>query len=421
MSTASRSDSVGGGRETGGPDLVTRAQLVLLARTLDVPVERLEHLGRLGAEQLHELQQRMARVLFDDHSVTFGRLSKLVPIIPLSISIPLVQRVVPPMMGGRAAGAVGIEHPKKAAEALRMLDPKYAADCAPYIDPQTVGRLADVAPPEPVVQVANELMRRKDYVTAGPFLGFATTQLVRAIEAGVPDDEGLILAAAYAYSGRNISAIVRQLLTGPLDRIPHMLATVLAGSTELRLAAVSVFARCDEDVIEALGDILLDIGSPEAITELVATFIEHGAIKDMLRFTAYLSPSALDTLAANPITADSAALVAALAGQRDPILWRGLLDLVERTDVEIQRRIGTQLLELPESTLTAIPGIATEGRLWSTLLRILSVADADTQARLGELWAELPADDRTDIQGRARDLGLATRLAALTVTLDIYG
>ncbi|MEV6339456.1 hypothetical protein AB0M12_32660 [Nocardia vinacea] len=425
MSTASRSDSMGGGgRETGGPDLVTRAQLVLLARTLHVPAERLAHLEKLGAEQLHELQQSMARALFDDHSATFGRLSKLVPIIPLNISIPLVQRVVPPMMGGRAAGAVGIEHPKKAAEALGMLDPKYAADCAPYIDPRTVGRLAAIAPPEPVVRVANELMRRKDYVTAGPFLGFATTQLVRAIEAGVPDDEGLILAAAYAYSGSNISAIVRQLLSGPLDRIPHILDTVLAGSTELRLAAVSVFARCDEDVIEALGDILLDIGPPGAITELAATFIEHGAINDMLHFTAYLSPSALDTLAANPITADPAAmaaLVAALAGQSDPILWRGLLDLVERTDAEIQRRIGTQLLELPESTVTAIPGIATKGRLWSTLLRVLAVADTDTQVRLGELWAKLPADNRTDIQGRARDLGLATRLATLTVTLDIYG
>ncbi|MEV5834778.1 hypothetical protein [Nocardia sp. NPDC052112] len=405
-------------------DLVTRAQLVLLARTLDVPVERLAHLDRLGADQLHELQQRMARVIFDDHTATFTRLSKLMPIIPLRISIPLVQRVVPPMMGGRAAGAVGIEHPKRAADALRMLDPKYAADCAPYIDPHTVGRLAEVAPPEPVVQVANELMRRKDYVTAGPFLGYATTRLVDAIEAGVPDDEGLILSAAYAYSGPNISAIVRQLLSGPLDRIPHILDTVLAGSTALRLAAVSVFARCDEDVIEALGDILLDIGSPEAIAELVTTFIEHSAINDMLRFTAYLSRSALDTLAANPITADPAvmaALVAALADQTDPIRWRGLLDLVERTDAEIQRRIGTNLLELPESTLTAIPGIATEGRLWSTLLRILAVTDAATQVRLGELWAKLPADDRTDIQCRARDLGLATRLATLTVTLDIYG
>ncbi|MGW4766985.1 hypothetical protein ACWEO2_02945 [Nocardia sp. NPDC004278] len=419
MKSASQSESM-----QGGPDMVTRAQLILLARTLDVPVERLAHLERLGAEQLHELQQRMARVIFDDHAATFKRISMLVPFIPLSISLPLVQRTVPPLMGGRAAGAVGIAHPKRAAEAARMVDPKYAADCAPYIDPHTVGKLAEIAPPEPIVRIANELLRRRDYVTAGPFLGYATTPLIRAIEAGVPDDAGLILSAAYAYSASNISAIVRQLLTGPLDRVPRMLETVLAGSTDLRLAAVSVFARCDEDVLEALGDILLDIGPPEAITDLASTAIEHGASNDLLRFTAYLSPSALDTVAANPITADTramSALVAALAEQTDPILWRGLLNLVERTELDVQRRIGANLLELPESTLAALPAIATTGHLRPTLLRVLAGADTDTQVRFGEIWAELPPDDRDDIERGARELGLATRLATLTVTMHIYG
>ncbi|MET8876685.1 hypothetical protein [Nocardia sp. NPDC004604] len=419
MKSASQSESM-----QGGPDMVTRAQLILLARTLDVPVERLAHLERLGAEQLHELQQRMARVIFDYHAATFKRISMLAPIIPLSISLPLVQRIVPPLMGGRAAGAVGIAHPKRAAEAVGMVDPKYVADCAPYIDPHTVGKLAEIAPTEPIVRIANELLRRRDYVTAGPFLGYATTPLIRAIEAGVPDDAGLILSAAYAYSASNISAIVRQLLTGPLDRVPRMLATVLAGSTDLRLAAVSVFARCDEDVLEALGDILLDIGPPEAITDLASTVIEHGAINDLLRFTAYLSPSALDTVAANPITADTAAmsaLVAALAQQTDPILWRGLLNLVERTELDVQRRIGASLLELPESTLAALPAIATTGHLRPTLLRVLAGVDTDTQVRIGEIWAELPADDRDDIERGARELGLATRLATLTVTMHIYG
>ncbi|WP_433721977.1 hypothetical protein ACQP0C_20140 [Nocardia sp. CA-129566] len=418
MKSASQNESM-----QGVPDLVTRAQLILLARTLDVPVERLTHLERVGAEQLHELQQRMARVIFDDHAATFKRISMLVPIIPLSISLPLVQRIVPPLMGGRAAGAVGIAHPKRAAEAVGMLDPKYAADCAPYIDPHTVGKLAEIAPPEPIVRIANELLRRRDYVTAGPFLGYATTPLIRAIEAGVPDDAGLILSAAYAYSASNISAIVRQLLSGSLDRVPHILATVLAGSTDLRLAAVSVFARCDEDVIEALGDILLDIGAPEAITDLATTLIEHGAIKDLLRFTAYLSPSALDTMAANPITTDNAAmsaLVAALAEQTDPILWRGLLNLVERTELDVQRHIGTSLLELPESTLTALPAIAGKAHLRPTLLRVLAGFDTDTQVRLGEVWAKLPAESRDDIERGARELGVATRLATLTVTLHIY-
>lgn len=149
-------------------DLVTRAQLVLLARTLHVPVERLEHLERLGAQRLDELHQRISGTLFDQHTPVFERISALVPIIPLGVSLPIVQRMVPPTMTGRAAGAVGVQHPRKAIDALLRLSIEYAADCAPYVDPRTVGQLADQAPTGPVIEIVNELLRRHDYITAAP-------------------------------------------------------------------------------------------------------------------------------------------------------------------------------------------------------------------------------------------------------------
>lgn len=405
-------------------EAVTRAQLVLLARTLHVPVERLTHLERLGAAGLHELQQRMASKIFAENAATFARVSALVPVVPLSISIPLVQRIVPPMMAGRAAGAVGVRHPKKAAEAVGMLAVSYAADCAPYLDPRAVGELAEVAPPEPIVAITNELLRRGDYITAGPFLAYATPKLIRAVEQGVPDDEAIIHAAAYAYSGTNVSAIVRQLLTGTSGRIPQMLTTVLAGSAELRLAALSVFARCDGDVIADLGDILFDLADPAAISDLITTVIEGAALPDMLRYTGQLSPSALDILAANPSTGEDAVLgpiVDALRECTEPAQWRGLLNLLERTDEDLQRRIGREISGFAEPTLAALPDIVTTARLWPALLRVLAGTDSDTQVRLGEIWAKLPAEERAAIERRVHDLRLDTRLATLTVTLQIYG
>ncbi|MEV0251580.1 hypothetical protein AB0H76_33680 [Nocardia sp. NPDC050712] len=404
-------------------DLVTNAQLVLLARTLHVPVERLAHLERIGAAALHELQQRMAAVIFAQHAATFERISKLVPVIPLSISIPLVQRLVPPMMTGRAAGAVGVKYPKKAADAVWMLEPGYAADCAPYLDPHTVGQLADVAPPEPIVRITNEVLRRGDYVTAGPFLAYATPALIRAIEAGVADDEGLIRSAAYAYSGENLSGVMRQLLHGRSHRIPQMVATVLDGSAELQLAALSVFARCDSDVVGAVGELMFEFGSTEAITAMLGTVIDAGSIPELLRFAGSLRPSALDSLGANPIVGDDArmsALVAALEGADEPALWRGLLCWIERADFQVQRRIAALITDLTDPTLLAVPGAATEARIWPALLRLLAEADVDTQALLGEVWALLTPSVRADLQRRVSDLRLDSRLATLSVTLDIY-
>ncbi|WP_433726734.1 hypothetical protein ACQP0C_34075 [Nocardia sp. CA-129566] len=406
-------------------DLVTGAQIVLLSRTLHAPVERLAHLERLGSENLHQLQERLAGLIFDQHNETFERISKLVPIIPLRISMPLVQRLVPPMMTGRAAGAVGVDHPKKAAETVAMLAPAYVADCAPYMDPRTVGQLADVAPPEPIVRILNEMLARKDYITAGPFLdAFATPELVLAIEQGVLDDEGLIFSAAYAYSVNGVSAILRQLLAGPRQRAPRMLHTVLTGSTGLQLAALAAFARCDPDLIAAIGDVLFSIGSVELIGNLIATYLRAGAVPELLTFIGHLSPWGLGNLAVNPILGNDAALaglIGGLEGRIESELWRGLFNLIENADAGIQHRAVALLAQLSDAMVAALPGIATDAHFWPLLLRLIAATDVTVRARFEAMWSALPPERRIDLEHRISALGLDIHLApiAAATTLSV--
>lgn len=401
-------------------DPVTRAQIILLARTLHVPPERLAHLERLGAEQLHELQQRMAGVIFARHAEAFSRISKLVPVIPLGISIPLVQRMVPPMMAGRAAGAVGVDHPKKAAEAVALLDTSYAADCAPYLDPTTVGQLADVAPPEPIVRILNELLRRRDYVTAGPFLAYATPRLIAAAEQGVLDDAGLIYSAAYAFSATNVSDILRALLSGGHQRIPRMVHIALTGPSDLLHAALSAFARCDADIIPAIGDIIFTVGSTESISNLIVTAIQVGAVAELLTLTDLLSPQALGLMAANPIMrhdAIPAAIIAALDSNTGSAIWRGLIRLLAHADSTIQRRAAQALAEQPDATVAALPSIATETDLWQMLLQVLAAGDTEVQTRIGATWATLPPERRAGLEWHIHNLDLDGRMAAITAQI----
>ncbi|MEU1426343.1 hypothetical protein ABZ412_04595 [Nocardia sp. NPDC005746] len=401
-------------------DLVTRAQLVLLARTLHVPVERLAHLEHLGPHRLHELQQRMAANLFDQHTPVFERMATLVPIIPLAISLPIVQRLVPPSMTGRAAGAIGVKYPAKAVEALLRLDVGYAADCGPYLDPRTVGQLTDDAPPAPVVAILNELLARRDYITAGPFLAYATPELISAVEQGVPDDEGLIRSAAYAYSSEAISAVMRRLLTGEGRRLPRMLGTVINGSKELRLEALSVFARCAPDVIGAVGDILFEVAPPSAVADLLTTFIAADATEDMLRFVGRLSPHALTRLALNPVLPEIAdALVDAVDGSSDVGVWRGLLEPLARTPDEVRRRAGMRLARLDAATLLTLPALAQAARLWPPLLWVLAATDVDVQSRIGELWATATRLDLDVLERRIADQRLESTLATLTTTIRV--
>lgn len=401
-------------------DLVIRAQLILLARTLHVPVERLAHLETLGPHRLHELQQRMSGKLFDQHTPIFERIARLVPIIPLSISLPIVQRLVPATMTGRAAGAIGVQYPAKAVEALLRMDTSYAADCAPYLDPRTVGQLADDAPPAPVVAIVNELLRRRDHITAGPFLAYATPELVRAVEEGVPDDEGLILSASYAYEASAIDAVVRQLLAGSRQRLPRLLETVINGSKELRLAALSVFTRCSPEVVAEVGDILFDVAPPSAIADLIGTYLSADATADMLRFLGQLGPDALTRLALNPVLADvSEQLIAAVDGSSDLAVWRGVLEPLARTPAEARRRAGARLLRLDPSTLIMLPALAQAARLWAPLLWLLAATDVDVQVHIGELWAASTRLDPEVLERRIADQRLDTLLTTLTTTMRL--
>lgn len=243
---------------------------------------------------------------------------------------------------------------------------------------------------------------------------------MRAVEEGVPDDEGLIRSAAYAYSGESISAIVRQLLSGPGNRVPRLLATVIDGSKELRLAALSVFARCTPDVIAAVGDILFEVAPPSAIADLLTTFLAADATDDLLRFAGQLSPSALTKLAFNPVISESAeTMVAAVDGSSEIALWRGLLEPLARTPAEVRRRAGTQLAALDPSTLIMLPAIAQAARLWAPLLWVLAATDVAAQAHIGELWASSTRLDPEILERRIADQRLDSLLATLTMTLRV--
>ncbi|MGV9414169.1 hypothetical protein ACWDOP_30075 [Nocardia sp. NPDC003693] len=402
-------------------DLLTRAQLTLLSRTLHVPVERLEHLGKLGAARLHELQESTARVMFDRHAAVFSRLTLLVPIVPLSISIPLVQRVVPPVMAGRAAGALGVEHPRKAVEATTLLEPGYAAQAAPFMDPHAVGRLAEIAPAAPVVAIVNEILRRGDYVTAGPFLAYATPELIRAVELGVHDDEGLIRSASYAYSGESISLIVRQLLAGTERRIPRLLGAVVHGSPELRLAALSVFARCDADVAAGIGDALVEVASAAEIEALFRTFLDAGAAPETLRFVGNFGAGAADSIAGNAVFADPAVfetLTTALSDGPEAGAWRGLFTLAGRAD-GAARRVGGTISHFAPATLTGVAATLTTAGLWPELVRVLAAAEPDAQSRIGEVFSALPDADRADLERSLAAAGSDEALTAFTATLRL--
>ncbi|MFC4375499.1 hypothetical protein ACFO5K_15460 [Nocardia halotolerans] len=401
-------------------ELEAQTQLVVLARTLQVPPQHLAPLARLGAAHLSALQQQLLRALHAEHADTFRRITPVVPIFPVGLGVALFERVVPPVLAARFLGAVGIQHPEKCAQALCMVDAVYAADGAPYLDPNVFEQLMRYGRPEPITLIINELLRRRDYLTAARFLSVVNEPLIAALEQTVLDDAGLVYTAAYAYPAHTLSRIVQQLLDGPRRRVPAMLQTVLAGPPSLHHAMLALFCKVEPAVAATLGDIFFGRGSAHEVGRFLLTSVNRNAGPALLTVVGRLNPVALWALSVNPQFADPGvltALIQSVDGRTEPDPWRGLFALSTRLSEPARRHIATTLADLSPTSIAALPAHATDASYWPALLQLLAEAPPPVQTRIADVWSRLPPEWQAGIDRHIRTNRYETRLNIITNAL----
>lgn len=304
-------------------DFLTSSQLGLLARTLHVEPDEIRSLEHLGADALHELRARISDRLFDQHAATFARISRLAPLVPNAVVAKVSELAVPALVAGRAAGALGVDHPGRIEDLLSRLSAGYMADCAPYLDPRALAVLAPRVSGDVLVPAAAELMRRKDYVTTAAFVEFATPELIQALERGLDDDLGLLHTASLTYSPDILSDVVRAI---PLPRLDRIMQASLTTPESIR-AGLSVLSRLPVEQRGELGDILVGHLTPQLRPALLLAVVDGGMAGELLDLAAALSPDARRTLADDPALAEQArveALTAAADTDERQVAWAAL-------------------------------------------------------------------------------------------------
>ena len=293
-------------------DFLTQSQLGLLARTLHVEADDIASLAHLGADALHELRARISDRLFDQHAAMFGRISKLAPLVPNAVVAKVSELAVPALVAGRAAGALGVDHPGRIEDLLSRLSASYMADCAPYLDPRALAVLAPRVSGDVLVPAAAELMRREDYVTTAAFVEFATPELIKALEKGLPDDLGLLHTASLTYSADILSDVIRAI---PMPRLERIMQASLTTPESTR-AGLSVLSRLPAEQRGELGDVLVRYLTPEVRPTLLAAVVDGGLAGELLDLTAAVSPESQRIIADDPNLAEPTR-VAALTAAAD--------------------------------------------------------------------------------------------------------
>ncbi|MEV0247441.1 hypothetical protein AB0H76_12685 [Nocardia sp. NPDC050712] len=294
-------------------DLVTRAQITMLAQLLEVDAEQLRGLERLGADTVEELRIGLSSALFDALATVFTRVSKLAPLIPDALAATVAMKAVPSEVAGRAGGAVGMDHQHRAATLMVRMSSGYLADAAPYVDPRVIPFFAPKLPFTLLVPTADELLRRRDYLTAARFVEYATDEHIREFERHVQDDVAIVRTAAMVSRTEVLNRILR---AAPPARRTRLAATVAAGEPETVAAALSLLGRIDAEFAGPMSSAVFEGLDERELARVCALIIEGRAVPELLDVLGYLSDATVRGLVATGHLSDTVALEGAATTNR---------------------------------------------------------------------------------------------------------
>ncbi|MFB8002802.1 hypothetical protein [Nocardia sp. NPDC056000] len=308
-------------------DLVTRAQITMLAQLLDVEPAALSGLERLGADKVEALRKRMSDTLFDSLATVFARVSKLAPLVPDAVAATVAVKAIPPEVAGRGGGAIGMDHQHRAAGLMGRMPPGYLADAAPYVDPRVIPFFAPKLPFALLIPAADELLRRRDYLTAARFVEHATDDLIRAFENHVQDDEAIVFTGAMVSRTEVLNSILR---TVSPERRARVVALGASGKPDVLVAALSLLARVDDEFAGPMSRMLFETQDAEGVSRICGLAVNAGAIAELLDVVGYLSDETARVLAGAPDLPSTATLEQAATTERRAASVQRLIAFADR-------------------------------------------------------------------------------------------
>ena len=380
--------------------LATRAELVKLGHTLDVEPEALDFLSEVPAEQLRSLRISIYELLFRQDRELFRRLAAGARWLPTPLTLKFVERVGPLL-----TARVTAEVPSR--DALQMAlrtSTAFSADVLVHLDPRRTRDLLRQLPTEWVVELAQELARRGDWMTMSRFVDFFPDEVIAAVVEAI-EDEGVFLRVIFFMGSKNrIDHLIRML---PQERLEHLLLLVEEES-ELLPAFLSLLVHVTYAQKRKLGD--LAAAQPEPVlTGFVRGADEQGLWADMLPVVAAMSDLAQQKVVNLPVLREAPVQEGIIQAADEQDLWGVVLPLIELMDDANRDAVARIVAGRGRETLERAAGAALMGEHWEELLDLVRRMPRTKQDELAAIvggFGEVDPDLSSRIATRAEALGL---------------
>jgi hypothetical protein len=310
--------------------LAQRAEVIKLARLLGTPPEQLDYLHKLDALVIRKLRQQATASLFDADRKAFQKVAAASKLLPAPITALIAEKALGPLLGAKIAGLL---EPQRAVEIARRVNVRYLADLCLELDPRSAREVLEAMPVRRIVEVSNELARRKEYITMGRFVDSLTDEAIEATMADM-DDEALLRIGFFVEDAGRLSAIIDLL---PPERLRNIVQLASDGEGELWPEALVLINSVEEPQRRLMADL--------------AAALDDAAVSRM---------------------------VAATQAQA---LWPAMLPMVSMMNTGHQARLINHPSMQQEQVLGAIVRAADAASLWPALLPLVALMDNTGQAR----------------------------------------
>lgn len=200
--------------------LEARAEVAKLARLLGVDAAEISYMEKVGADGLAEFRAQLVDSFYGDSDSGLQRFASVGNLLPAKVIAALTREAVGPVLAARIAGLVD---PKQAVAIVARLPVKFVTDIAVEIDPRRIEPVLGAMPRATIAAIAGELIKRKEYVTMGQFIGFIDQDTLAGTFAKMTDAD--LLQIAFVAEDKDRLYLAVELLSEPRLKRTMLLAS----------------------------------------------------------------------------------------------------------------------------------------------------------------------------------------------------
>jgi hypothetical protein len=168
------------------------SELERLARLLRCRTRDLDFLGRFAAVEIRALRLAVFARLYADHEVTYSRIASASRLLPMRVTAPLAQRMLPARV---SAGVVASLPADQAAAMSTRMSADYVADLSGFLHPVLSAPVLSRFPADVIVRIAAVLAHREDYDTMAEIVSALGDDQVEAVVDAIEDPAVLVQVA----------------------------------------------------------------------------------------------------------------------------------------------------------------------------------------------------------------------------------